>query len=129
MAFFDASLKSTATSTDVSSIMASSRSGAHRRCDADERIGMHEVAFGLPYGEDGAAGKTDDAFGDAAHEEVAERAAAVRAHHDQIDLVVVRVVDDREGGRRGRHDRGHGASLRVVVGGELLETAVRRLLD
>ena len=37
--------------------------------------------------EDWAGGSADDGFGAAPHEEPAEAAAAVRPHHDEVDVL------------------------------------------
>ena len=70
----------------------------------DREIRQHEVAFRMTNRQHGAPGRADDPFGHASHQQVRDRAPAVRADDDQIDVRFGGVVDD--GGCRGaRRDR------------------------
>jgi hypothetical protein len=77
---------------------------AYRLHGRPERVSPHEFMFGMPDREHRARRKAHHALGDAAHDQMPERAATVCAHDDQIDIVVFRVFHDRRSWRAGRAD-------------------------
>ena len=63
--------------------------------------------------------------GDGTQEQRAKRAMAVRRHHDQVDLVLVRVADDLARGIALQQLPNHG-NTRKCFGGEMVECGFRR---
>ena len=68
-----------------------SGAGAHRR---DHFLVDHELALGIVNRQHRTSGPADDRFGDAADENTRDAFAAVGAHHDEIDRVTLRALDD-----------------------------------
>src|SRR6185295_18246182 len=75
------------------------RMGPSRVRNARERVRYDELVLGMMHGQHRAWRRPDDAFGDAAHQQVRHGLPAVRAHDDEIDARVRRVRDDRFGRR------------------------------
>ena len=98
--------------------------------DDGQGIRPDEFVFGVPDRQDRARRQPDDLLGHAPHQHVRQAAAPVRAHHNQIDAVPARVVDDGERRRSGCQDDGCcPGSAAVAVDQEPLELEAGRLFD
>ena len=97
---------------------------AHRSrpCRRHQRVRHDEFMLGVANDEYRAAGQADDALGDAAHHQVRHPAAAMRAHDDQVDAGLLRVVHDRQG----RRVRGEDDLAEPAAGPDRCRSGVRR---
>ena len=97
-----------------------------RRGHGLQRVGQHEFVFRASHREHRARRDSHHALRHAAHQQVPQHAAAVRAHHDEIDVGLFGVVgDDERGRRRGVDHRGHRRRLAVVRAQEIRKSPAR----
>src|SRR5215813_7858031 len=91
-------------------------------------IGHHELVLVRPHHQHGTWRMSHDVLGDAAHEQVRDRTAAVRADNDDVDVSFLRVIDDDPGRIvRNPHDRLCLRRRQIVTGQRVIELPCRAL--